>query len=387
MRRAARARRRVAGFALLGVMLAGGLACLVAATVVVVAVSVSRIVAADERLDAATAAAEAGMLAACDFLTWGGSRSLMPGEHHELALEYGTAESAVTLTGLVPLASGPTWLRRVRVEAVGYCGRGRAVLAHSLVVRPQELPCGLSIGGDAACAATVIVEGCGVYCGGDLHGREHITFQAAEPSSASPAPDYAHGERWPAAGVHAAGCIYAAGVEVHSAGAEAPATDGDSCTGESVPEAWVSPPRGASLAALRAHAIPAGDALTANVLDLSKLSPELPSPLVVAVAPEDQPLRIVGWRSPPPAVPALTVVVVGDATVDAHPAAEEDEGVCLAGQLVVTGTLVVRTPTLVEGSLTAGALSVRATLVVRLDEHWRNVPPPGPLTVVRGKNT
>jgi hypothetical protein len=94
------------------------------------------------------------------------------------------------------------------------------------------------------------------------------------------------------------------------------------------------------------------------------------------VAAGERPLRLSGWRSP--SLPPLTVVVLGDAVLAAG-GGPDDAGLCLHGVLVVTGSLTVQTPALVEGSLGAGALQVAAPLVVQLAAGWRDAPPPGAL--------
>ncbi len=51
----------------------------------------------------------------------------------------------------------------------------------------------------------------------------------------------------------------------------------------------------------------------------------------------------------------------------------------MAGELVVSGTLSIEAPTLIVGSLAAGALEVDAPLVDELPQDWRDRLPPGGL--------
>lgn len=368
------------GFALVVVMLIGAMASVASAAVFTVAMASADVAGADRRSELARAAADSGLVDVADRLSWGlaGTAGAQVRESYAADLD-GEGSYTVGLTRRLPAAG---WPRSYDVEVTG--GHGAAsVTLHALVtVAPSRLPCGVTVAGQATCAARVTLRGCGVCVGADLHGREQITFEAAD-SSAGPAgdspPDYAHGDLWPAAGVHAGGHIYRGGAEEHS-DVGAGSADTDACTGDPAPQHITTLPSAALLADLAARSPVLQTPYPGGSLDLGTLAGPTGSGGVVVVASADsQPVSITGWRAQPPLAPQVTLVVLGDACIVAGPTPLRD-GVGMTGALVVTGTLTVQTTTSVHGSLSAGALAVEAPLLVDLPMGWRDQPPPGSLS-------
>jgi hypothetical protein len=274
----------------------------------------------------------------------------------------------------------------------------------------------------------VRVSGCGMYVGGSLRGRENVCFvpQHGEEAPADPGapadlpPDHAWGGRWPAAGAHAGGGLWAADVEIHSLDPLPAAYANDTDTHVTSPAVapavpWTDPdlaamvelPDAVWLASARAHALDPADALADSVLHLDRLPPALPTGepgsmevagcadpaagFLVCVSSEaaDGALVVTGRRDP--AWAPVTVVVEGDACLAAAASASpplEDglPAVSFRGALVVTGHLEVATTSTVAGHLACRRLLVAAPLSVSLDSGWRDQPPVGslePLLVAR----
>jgi hypothetical protein len=281
------------------------------------------------------------------------------------------------------------------------------------------LPQGVAAARDLVVAASLRVEGCGVYSGGDVVGREHVALlgssddEAAGELAGTAAPDRLHPDFYSQAAVHAAGSIYAAGGEIHvddvtDPEPEALAADTDAHTGEQHAAGLTALPDAVALAAFEQHAMlvlddddaggggddgsgePGGadQPLEAGVLHLERLpwappsgaaSPDEPSSAdpsagyVVFVSasalPEaPSPLIVTGQRPDPPGACPVTLIVEGDATlVDA----------AFRGALLAVGSLTVAGPSTVHGSVAARELVVVAPLHVVLDDAWLDWPPAG----------
>ena len=376
------------GYAMLAALVVVALAFLVVGTCLALVSSATRVRAADETSATTLALAERGLADARERIRWGwagrqaaGVAEMSPhvaadGGTYTITLER-LAELPAPVPSSSPTAAGvavPPGTRSYRVEVGAAVGKARRDLRALVVVSPVALPRGLAVERDLETGDLVEVSGCGVYVGGDVRGREHIVV--GSPSGR----DEALPETYATPGVHAAGGIFAAGVEEHEGGA-APAVDSDPHVGGAPPtSSWRSPPPSV-LGDLAGHAASPAAALVGDTLSLDALpaAPDVSGAagsadgvIVVIRAPAaGGGLRIEGVRPAPPAACALTLVVEGDATVTA-PAA-------LGGELVITGTLRVEAPLAVSGSLAAGALAVASPLRVDLASGWAEQPPPGSL--------
>jgi hypothetical protein len=368
------------GFALVAVMLIGAMASVAAATLFTVAMASAKVAAADRRSELARAAADTGLADAIDRLMWG-----LAGERGAQVRESWTAglggEESYTV-GLTQRSAVAGWPRTYDLEVGGEHGAAGAVLHAVVRLEPTRLPCGISVAGLVTCAAETTVRGCGLYAGSDVRGREKITFEATDDDSTpvgDPPADYAHGELWPGAAVHAGGHIYKGGSEEHAAAGPLPA-DTDTCTGGTPPQAVTMLPSSAIVADSAARSPALQTPYPGGSLCLSTLAgPTSGGGLVVVACAGSQPLNLSGWRAPLPLAPQVTLVVLGDACVVAGPT-PSPEGVGMSGTLIVTGTLTVQTPTSILGSLSAGALEVDAPLLLDLPSGWRDQPPPGALS-------
>jgi hypothetical protein len=365
---------------LVAVMLIGAMASVAAATVFTVAMASAKVADADRRSELARAAADTGLMDTVDRLTWG-----LAGEGGAQVRESWTAdlggEESYTV-GLVQQLPAAGWPRTYDVEVTGEHGTASAVL-HALVrLAPTRLPCGISVAGSVTCAAETTVRGCGLYAGADVRGRELITFEADDNDgtpTGGPSADYAHGELWPAAAVHAGGHIFAGGTEEHTeAGSQS--DDTDSCTGGAPPQPVTTLPSSAIVADAAARSPVLQAPYPGGSLDLSTLAgPASGGGLVVVAHAASQPLSLTGRRAEPPLAPQLTLVVLGDACIVAGPT-PSPEGIGMSGTLIVTGTLTVQASTSILGSVSAGVLTIDAPLLVDLPSDWRGQPPPGALS-------
>jgi len=355
------------------------------------------------------------------------------------------ASSEVTLERVEPVSLGwPSSARLVRVTARAASGGASASVIELVALRPSAVPRGLSVAEDLDAQADLAITGSGVYVGGVVRGREHVSFappsaEAAPPadaeatdvpaSASDAAPDHAWGGRWPAAGVHAGGGIWAAGL--------------DTATLDPCPEAYaadtvgaavaglVEPPDAAWLASARSHALDPGDACSGGVLRLDRLPALLPTGepgaaeaagradpsagyvVFVSARGYDGGVVVTGVRDA--AWAPVTVVVDGDAVLGADPGAvasadagadpsavaSADAGadpgaagapsapasaVALRGALVVAGRLSVAAPSSLCGHVACRRLAVTASLSLDLEADWRTRPPVGfvePVLVAR----
>ncbi len=402
----ASSRSRDAGFAMLGALLIVVIAALFAGVAVAAALGTLDVAASDGGQARARTAADAAVAFGLQRACWVLARpectlhcEVEPASTTEVELE------AVEAVGLgLPLSE-----RLLRVTAEVSVGRGSARAVSLVLLRPTALPRGLSVAEDADVQAAVSLSGCGMYAGGVVRGREHVTLVAAAGSDppddpATPpaaARDFAWGGRWPAAGVHAGGGIWAAGIDTGELDPLPEAYAADT-VGADVP-ALVELPDAVWLASGRVHALDPADAFADGVLHLDRLPPTIPAGepgagevagcadpsagYVVWVSSRgvDGGVEVSGVRDA--AWAPVTVVIEGDAVLGARDAAAGlppgpyADGVSAAfrGALVVTGRLEVAAPSGVDGHVACRRLVVGAPLTLRLAEGWREAPPVGSL--------
>lgn len=264
----------------------------------------------------------------------------------------------------------------VNVGAIGRLGPTRTTLSSVLELRRAPWAAGVVCAADVELTAPMTVAGSGAYVGGCLRGREHIMFEwapGATPVAGEDPVDGVHGDRYAIAAVHAGGSIWAAGVEIHEAGASVlwPG-DSDADTPGALVDDLVAAPPAESLAALGEEAAVPADAglTTAGDIDLAALSLRLPAAAggrLVLVREAGDEVVVSGVMSE--SADPLVVVVEGDAVLGRLGSATT-----LRGALVVLGTLEVRGSCGVEGSLYARSLIVKAALDVAVTADWRRRP-------------
>jgi hypothetical protein len=338
-----------AGYALLAALLITALGALLAATAVAAAVGGHAVAASDRGEARATSLAWQDLDARAEDVRWRPWR----------------CDAPLTSSGWPTLG----------VHAEGADAGSRSVLDAVLELRALPWCAGLVVAGDLEFNAPATVLQSGAYVGGCVRGREWLSFTATPGAGGGPpAADLVHGDRWPAAAVHALGGIWATGAEIHAGGGQAAATwaaDTDMDTADPSPEAITARPDAVWLAAVRTHAVSPGPALCGDVLDVSLLPATPPgavAPGVVAagyvvVVDATTPLTIVGVR-PATACP-LAVVVRGDAEAGAP------GRLSLRGALVVCGRLDVTGPVSLEGAVYAGAMTTLAGFTLTTDADWR----------------
>jgi hypothetical protein len=299
-----------------------------------------------------------------------GSCQAVPANHDDPAW---VAEWAPLLTA----AAGE--FPEVAVDLEASAGSAHTRLSAIAELRSESCAQGIVVAGDAELQAPVSVTGSGVYCGGSLRGREWLLFGdgAGGPAGVSSSADGVHPDRWPVAGVHAAGGIWAAGNEVHEPDQIAPsATDTDTHTGEAGVSQLTAPPSADLLCFVREHAEAPGDALSDGVLDLEKLPDRAGSGgqeaegsgyAVFVPASDTGALSVVGERAAS-ACP-LTLMVEGDVQVG-WPGQETS----MSGALVVLGTLHVSGALRLQGHLYAHTLFIDARADLVTPPDWRRRP-------------
>jgi hypothetical protein len=271
---------------------------------------------------------------------------------------------------------------QVSLDLKASAGSACARLSAVIELRAESCAQGVVVSEDAEFRAPVDVTGSGIYCGGSVRGREWLRFgaDAETHAGASPAVDCVHNDRWPVAGVHAAGGIWAAGEEIHQSGPpDLWSADTDTHTGETGLAALTDPPRADLVCFMRERAAAPGEALRDDVLDLAKL-PDEPSEqesaesggagYIVFVRPVDGIVRIIGERTAG-ACP-LTLVVDGDAQVGSAGCETRTDGA-----LIVLGALDVSGPLWLDGHLQARSLSIRASAHLVTPTGWRQHPEAG----------
>ena len=402
------------GFAILAALLIIALATLAATTLVALVIAGRAISHADARGDQTLALAERGVAEALESLRWRpslvpsvGSSVVLPAtrasadDSCETILE-GVAAPASPLPGPDGTAAVPSDRRCVAVTVTAHDGRAVRRLRVLALVGPPALPAGLTVSGDADLRAPVTIEGSGLYAGGAVRGRQFVTFTGA-PGDPSPAPDHAHADLYAEAGVHADVGIFDAGGEEHLEGS-APPADTDTHDGGAPSAEVLTLPGPAALGDLADHAVPLAAALDAGVLYLAALPDDPPVTDVAGGAEASDPiglgpeggiiavtdaaampadLSVCGHRGPPPQSCPATVVIDGDAIVGPSPTSSGDgvgeAGASLTGALIVCGSLFVRAPLVIDGSLAAARLVVEAPITVVFPADDRA--PPGPATV------
>jgi hypothetical protein len=273
------------------------------------------------------------------------------------------------------------------IDARGVWGQARRAVHVVALATPDGLPRGLVVGDDAALEAPTVLQGCGLYAGGDVNGREWLTVvapPAAQPAAGTGAPDLAYGGLYPLAGAHADGQIFAGGVDEH-AGDGAPAVDSDVDSGTAPPDGLVAAPTAAVIGELVAHASQAIAAQGPFGLDLALLDQAAPAAIgepwlpaggrIYVVAAADEALNLFGTREAGPQTCPATLLVLGDCVACAGPGGHDPA--TLGGALIVTGTLTVDAPLCLDGSLYARRLVVHAPLTVRFAAARGSSSPPG----------
>jgi hypothetical protein len=312
--------------------------------------------------------------------------------------------ASVTLESAEAAGLGwPASAHLVRVRSEADAGSATAAITQLVALRPSAVPRGLSVAEDADVQAPLALDGCGACVGGVLRGREYVTAAS---------PDHAWGGRWPAAGVHAGGGIWAAGTDtaILDPLPEAYAAD---TVGADVAE-LVELPGAAWLGSARLHALDPGDALAGGVLHLDRLPAVLPTGepgaaeaagradllsgylVFVPARALDGGVVVTGVRDPSWA--PVTVAIEGDAVLAGDPGdgglppapaldVPPAPAVAFRGALVVTGHLRVAAPAALAGHVACRRFTVAAALTLSLDEAWRERPPVGflePLLLARG---
>ena len=391
------------GYALLAALRIIAIALLASATLVAAAVSSTASATDDAASARAADAADAGVADALARLRWGwcsldpapSSASLGPvpyagGSYTVTITTLAGDDSTALLDGASPVGSDDPGVVVCRIDASGVWGQARRAVQAVVLATPDGLPRGVVVGGDAALEAPTVLQGCGLYAGGDVGGREWLT--AVAPLAAQPVagvPDLAYGGLYPLAAAHADGHILSRGVDEH-AGSGAPAADTDADSGVAPPATIVAAPTSAVVGELAVHASSATAALSSSGLDLALLDraapplvgePSLPAGGRVYVVPAgpSAPLDLFGCRATAPQACPATVVVLGDCVACAGPDGQQPP--TLGGALIVTGTLTVDAPLQLDGSLYAGHLVVRAPLTVRFAATRGAASPPGATNV------
>lgn len=376
MRRRARWGGGGQGFALLAALLIAAIALLATASLLAVALSTTAISADDASSTRAADAARAGVADALERLRWGwlradsaalpesfGSVAFAGGSYSVTIAPLSAADPSPRLDASSPISAADPAVAVCRIDATGVWGQARHVVHVTALSTPDGLPRGLVVGADATLQAATQLQGCGLYAGGEVRGREWVTLTNEV--------DLAYGGLYPRTGVHAAAGIFADGVEEHTV-ADAPAADSDADQGVPPPAGLVEAPTPAILGALASHASDPVAAVGPFGLDLAMLDRVAPGPLgepslpaggrVYVVAAGSGTLNLFGARPGVPQACPVTVVVLGDCIAGAGPSG--GAATALDGALVVTGTLTVSAPLEVQGGLYARRLVVCAPLTV-----------------------
>ncbi len=242
-----------------------------------------------------------------------------------------------TVTPADGVAADASWRADVSAPAVLPGGRWPTVVAHlaavagqacarataTIELRAVSFAQGVTIDGDVDLRAPTEVDGSGLYCAGCLRGRQRLVFGSGAAETPVPAPDWVRGETWPAAGVHAAGSIWADGAEIDASGSlpERFPADSDVHTG-GAPMDMSNGPDSAFVAALREEAVAPAGALSDGILDVSLLPAAMPYAgggqgqsyvVVVDALPNGVPVRVVGER--PAGSCPVVLVLAGDAVL------------------------------------------------------------------------
>jgi len=363
-------RRGNDGYALLAALVIMALAAVFAASGVA-AVLARQSVAAADRGAARAGALERRALAAAllaarrgEWASASGAVSGAPGEDESWRAGWSRAAR--------PSAAG--WLE-FGLTAEGACGRARRSEDALVQLRQEPFACGVVVSGDLEAAASLEVDGSGLYCGGSVRGREWVSFG---PADGTPAADGVHGDLWPLAGVHALGGIWVHGVEEHAAGATPVPEDTDTDSAENGVMSAVSAPSADWMDTVNGWADDQGGAFDRGVLRLDRIPPACDaldgrpasSGFIFWLSSGDAAVRVAGVR-PSGWCPVLLVsdgdLVLGDPTFDTS----------FEGAVVTQGHVEVEGPSVIGGGLHAGTMRVTAPLVVTVAPSWRARPIPG----------
>jgi hypothetical protein len=362
------------GFALLAALLIASIALLATTSLVALALSSASSSTDDASSARAADLARTGVADALQRLRWGWARlgaASLSASFGPVAADGGSytvtiqalsaSDPRPPLDKACAVAPSDPDMAACRIESTGAWGQARRTVSVTALSSPDALPRGLVVGADAVLQADTSLQGCGLYAGADVTGREWATL--------SPGADLAYGGLYEQNAVHAVGHIFSGGAEEHAT-AGAPAADTDADAGVVPPADLVAPPSAASLGTLACHSADPGAALGPYGLDLTLLDHTAPGVSGGAAAPAGGGIYVVdaggsalelsGNRLATPACP-LTVVVLGDCNVGGGALSSTT---AFEGALVVTGTLTVCGPLSVAGGLYAGRLVVRAPLTV-----------------------
>ncbi len=269
------------GFALLAALLITVLAALAIGALATIAVAGLAISADDIAASRAGDTAEIGVAEALERLRWGWAPLASASSFSALGVGTDGGGSYDVVTAPVPpgdvrqpLLAAPAALRpddpglaALTIRVTGRWGPATRTVTLVTLATPDALPRGLVVGGSATLDAALELQGCGLYAGGDVNGRERVAFTAppadsgGPPADQSPLPDLAWGGLWPKAGVHCGGGIWVGDHEEHDGFVESGPDDSDAHVGQGPPPAITAAPASALLAALVAHASDPGAAL------------------------------------------------------------------------------------------------------------------------------
>ena len=363
-------RRDEGGYALLAALVIMALAAVFAATTVAAVLARQCVAVADEGADRARSLERRALAAAClaarrgEWASGSGSVSGTSGERDRWRARWSPSTGPST-------AGWPEF----SLIAEGASGRARHSVDAVVQLRQEPFSCGLVVTGDVEAAASLRVDGSGLYCGGSVRGREWISFGSAD---GSPAADGVHGDLWPQAGVHALGGIWVRGAEEHGGGVVPAPEDTDTDSAENPVMSAVSAPSADWMDTTERWADDPGGAFDRGVLRLDRIPSARDvldgrpagSGFVFWLPSGDAAVRVAGVR-PPGWCPVL-VVSDGDLTLgDPSIATSFDGAVVTQGRVDVEGT------TAITGGLCAGSLRVAAPLAVAVTPSWRTRPIPG----------
>lgn len=358
------------GYALLAALVIMALAAVFAATSVGAVLAHQSVAAADRGADRAGSLERTALAAAClaarrgEWASGSGSVSGASGESERWQARWSVS------TG--PSAAG--W-PEFGLTAEGASGRARHAVDAVVQMRQEPFACGLVVTGDVEAAASLRVDGSGLYCGGSVRGREWISFGSA---GGQPAADGVHGDLWSQAGVHALGGIWIRGAEEHGGGATPAPEDTDTHSAVNDVMSAVSAPSPEWMDTTDRWADDPGGALDRAVLRLDRI-PSAPDALdgrpegsgfIFWLSSGDAAVRVAGVR-PPGSCPVLVVsdgdLALGDPLMDTS----------FEGAVVTRGHVDVEGTTAIGGGLCAGTLRAAAPLAVTVAPSWRVQPIPG----------
>jgi hypothetical protein len=360
-------RRGDDGYALLAALVIMALAAVFAATSVAAVLARQSVAAADRGDDRARALERRALASAClaarrgEWASGSGSVSGSSGESGRWQARWSPS----------PGPSAAAW-QEFDLTAEGACGRARHSVDAVVQLRQEPFACGLEVAGDVEAAASLRLDGSGLYCGGSVRGREWISFGSA---GGTPAWDSVHGDLWPQAGVHALGGIWVRGAEEHGCGGAPAPEDTDTDSAKNAVMSAVSAPSADWMDTMDSWADDPGGALDRGVLRLDRMPSAIHaldgrpagSGYIIWLSSRDAAVRVAGVR-PSGSCPVLLVsdgdLVLGDPSMDTS----------FDGAVVTQGHVDVEGTTAIGGGLCAGTLRVAAPLAVTVAPSWRTWP-------------